>query len=91
MPMNVELTPELKQLIEEKVKSGRYDSATEVVQEALRLLEQRDTGRTDFRDGIRRQIEEGWQSARRGELVDLDEVFDRIDAELALAERSTPG
>src|ERR1035441_1064938 len=30
---------------------------------------------------VRRQIEEGWQSARRGELVDGDEVFDRVDAE----------
>jgi antitoxin ParD1/3/4 len=89
--MNVELTPELTQLIEGKVKSGRYRSATEVLQEALRLLEQRDTGRASSRNEVRSQIEEGWQSARRGELVDLDEVFDRIDAELALAERSTPG
>jgi hypothetical protein len=35
---------------------------------------------------IRRQIEEGWQSARRGELVD-GEVFDRVDAELEALER----
>ena len=37
---------------------------------------------------IRRQIEEGWQSVRRGELVDGDEVFDRVDAELDAIERS---
>jgi predicted transcriptional regulator len=37
---------------------------------------------------VRRQIEEGWQSARRGELVDGDEVFDRVDAELEALERS---
>ena len=37
---------------------------------------------------VRRQIEEGWQSDRRGELVDGDEVFDRVDAELEALERS---
>jgi predicted transcriptional regulator len=40
------------------------------------------------KDEIREQIEEGWQTAKRGELVDGDEVFDRIDAELELMERS---
>ena len=40
--MNVHLTPELEQLVQGKVKSGRYNSASEVVREALRLLEQRD-------------------------------------------------
>ena len=35
------------------------------------------------KDEIGEQIEEGWQSAKRGELVDGDEIFDRIDAELA--------
>ena len=37
---------------------------------------------------IRELIEEGWQSAKRGELVDGDEVFDRIDAELEALERA---
>jgi predicted transcriptional regulator len=40
------------------------------------------------RTEIRRQIEEGWQSAKLGELVDGDEVFDRVDAELEALERS---
>jgi predicted transcriptional regulator len=42
------------------------------------------------KDEIRRQIEEGWQSARRGEFVDGDGVFDRVDAELEALERSAP-
>lgn len=70
------------------MKSGRYNSASEVVREALRLLEQRDEVFTLRKDEIRRQIEEGWQSAGRGELVDGDEVFDRVDAELEALERS---
>ncbi|GAA6622637.1 type II toxin-antitoxin system ParD family antitoxin [Scytonema sp. NUACC26] len=40
--MNVSLTPELEQFVREKVKIGRYPSASEVVREALRLLEERD-------------------------------------------------
>ena len=86
--MNVHLTPELEQLVQNRVKSGRYNSASEVVREALRLLEQRDEVFTLRKDEIRKQIEEGWHSARRGELVDGDEVFDRVDAELMALERS---
>ena len=38
--MNVSLTPELERFVQEKVHSGRYTSASEVVREALRLLEE---------------------------------------------------
>ena len=88
--MNVHLTPELEQLVQSKVKSGRYNSASEVVREALRLLEQRDEVFTLRKDEIRKQIEEGWQSAKRGEIVDGDDVFDRIDAEFEALDRTTP-
>jgi antitoxin ParD1/3/4 len=40
--MNVYLTEELEKLVRDKVSSGRYNSASEVVREALRLLEKRD-------------------------------------------------
>lgn len=88
--MNVHLTPELEQLVQSRMESGRYGSASEVVGEALHLLEQRDEVLTLRRDEFRNQIEEGWQSARRGEFVDGDSVFDRIDGELGAMERSVP-
>ena len=40
--MNVSLTPELEQFVSAKVESGRYNSASEVVREALRLLEEQE-------------------------------------------------
>jgi putative addiction module CopG family antidote len=40
--MNVSLTPDLESLIREKVESGRYNDASEVVREGLRLLDERD-------------------------------------------------
>jgi antitoxin ParD1/3/4 len=43
--MNVSLTPELEKFVSTKVESGRYNSASEVVREALRLLEEHDSAR----------------------------------------------
>ena len=40
--MNVSLTPELEEFVSTKVNTGRYNSASEVVREALRLLEEND-------------------------------------------------
>jgi antitoxin ParD1/3/4 len=60
--MNVSLTPELEALIDEKVKSGMYQSASEVVREALRLLRQRDQARQELRREVAigmRQVEAG--------------------------------
>ena len=44
--MNVSLTPELENFVSAKVQSGRYNSASEVVREALRLLEEYDSARS---------------------------------------------
>ena len=44
--MNVSLTPELEKFVAGKVASGRYNSASEVMREALRLLEEHDQART---------------------------------------------
>jgi antitoxin ParD1/3/4 len=52
--MNVSLTPELEQLVHEKVQSGMYLSASEVVREALRLLKERDNLRELRTEGLRK-------------------------------------
>lgn len=44
--MNVSLTPELEKFVSGKVASGLYNSASEVVREALRLLEEHDRARS---------------------------------------------
>jgi antitoxin ParD1/3/4 len=71
---NIALTPHLEQFVQAKVKSGRYQSASEVVREGLRLLEERDVER------IRQEIEVGWQQSERGEVVDGPSVFAEIRA-----------
>jgi len=40
--MNVSLTPELDKFVEERVKAGRYRSASEVIREGLRLLAEKE-------------------------------------------------
>ena len=41
MTLNVNLTPELEAMVRDKVATGLYSSASEVVREALRLMEER--------------------------------------------------
>ena len=76
--MNVSLTPELEKFVDRKVESGLYNNASEVVREGLRLLKEHDEIRLKWRE----QIERGWLQAQRGELVDGNEVFDRLDKRL---------
>jgi antitoxin ParD1/3/4 len=56
--MNVSLTPELEKLVAERVASGHYASASEVVREALRLLHERDRLRHDIGVGLE-QLDHG--------------------------------
>jgi antitoxin ParD1/3/4 len=79
--MNVSLTPDLENLIREKVDSGLYASASEVVREALRLMVEHDKRMkiTAMRDAA---IAEGIAAADRGDKVELTrEVWDQIMAE----------
>jgi antitoxin ParD1/3/4 len=79
--MNVHLTPELETLVQSKVKSGRYNSASEVVREALRLFEQRDRIQKLQLREIRRKIDQGWASLERGEGIDGEEFFKSLERE----------
>jgi antitoxin ParD1/3/4 len=68
--MNVSLTPELERLVQEKVASGLYNSASEVVREALRLLRDHDELRRIRLEELRKEIAIGIEAADRGELID---------------------
>jgi antitoxin ParD1/3/4 len=70
--VNVSLTPELEKLIHNKVETGMYLSASEVVREALRLLEERDKRQALKFEEIRKEIQVGIDQADRGEVAPLD-------------------
>ena len=72
--MNVSLTPELEELIAQKVQSGRYTSASEVIREALRLLEEHDEIRQKRLAAIREKIDRGLEQLDNGEGIPDDQV-----------------
>ena len=65
--MNVSLTPELAKFVNDKLKSGLYQTASEVVREALRLLEERDRLYQARLEDLRREVGRGLDQLDRGE------------------------
>ena len=75
---NISLTPELNAFVASRVASGRYQSASEVVREALRLLEERDATRVRTLADLRREVAIGLAQAKAGRLTDGEAVFERV-------------
>lgn len=76
--MNVNLTPELEKLVQEKVSSGLYNNQSEVVREALRLLVEQDRLREAHLVKLRTALAVGLEQAARGELLDGPEVVEEM-------------
>ncbi|HEY9755112.1 MAG TPA: type II toxin-antitoxin system ParD family antitoxin [Oculatellaceae cyanobacterium] len=76
--MNVSLSPELERLVEEKVKSGMYNSASEVIRAGLRLLQEQDELRQMRLRELQRDLKKGLDQIERGEVVEGDEVFQEL-------------
>lgn len=72
MTINVSLTPQLEELVRAKVTSGRYNSASEVVREALRLMNTYEQLRADALNKLRADVEAGWQQVEEGKVSDFD-------------------
>ena len=62
MGMNVNLTPQLEEMVRAKVASGMYTSASEVVREALRLMDEHDRLRAAKLDQLREDVRQGLAS-----------------------------
>lgn len=80
--MNINLTPDLENLVRSKVESGLFNSASEVVRAALRLLVQEDERREAALSALRAEVAEGVTQAKRGEFVDGEKVMEEIRAYL---------
>ena len=62
MGMNVNLTPQLEEMVRSRVASGMYTSASEVVREALRLMDEQDRLRAVKLEQLRKDIRQGLAS-----------------------------
>ena len=76
--MNVSLTPELEDFVSTKVQSGRYNSASEVVREAQRLLEGHDQARASRLAEFNAEIGRRLAALDRGDTVQPTEARSRL-------------
>jgi antitoxin ParD1/3/4 len=70
--MNVSLTPELEQFVNRKVESGKYQTASEVIRDGLRLLLEREELHQKKLDALRREIAIGIEQADQGKVAPLN-------------------
>lgn len=66
--LHISLTDQLEEFTREKVKSGLYGNASEVVRESLRLMIHRDRDM----EKVRESIAEGFQQVRDGNYVEIN-------------------
>jgi antitoxin ParD1/3/4 len=85
--MNVSLTRQLQGFIEKKVRTGRYQTASEVVREGLRLIEDRDTQRALQLRRLREEIQVGLDQIEKGQVAPLDVKKIKAEGRKRLAAR----
>jgi antitoxin ParD1/3/4 len=73
--MNISLTADLEKFVQQKVASGLYTSASEVVREGLRLLAEREEYKEARLADLRREIDLGLADARAGLFRDGETVM----------------
>ena len=78
--MNVSLTRELESWVDERVRSGRYASASEVIREALRLLEEQELAKKERLAKIRQKIDRGLDQLNQGRGVHPEDARSQLRA-----------
>ena len=85
--MNVSLTKELENFINELVSSGMYFSASEVVRDGLRLLKEQEQIKKIRYEELRTEIIKGYEQSQRGESKPLDIEAIKIEGERRLGKK----
>lgn len=76
--MHISLTPVLEKMIQDKVDSGLYSSASEVIREALRLLYEREEYQQKRISELQREIQIGLNDAETGRVIDGETAMNRL-------------
>jgi antitoxin ParD1/3/4 len=76
MPSSVDLGPQLERLVAKLVKSGRYNSRSEILREGVRLVQEREAKLASLDAAIARGIAD----AEAGRVKPASKVFDRLEA-----------
>ncbi|MBN9344385.1 MAG: hypothetical protein BGO76_08490 [Caedibacter sp. 38-128] len=78
--MNISLNPNLEEFINQKVQQGYYNSASEVVRDALRLLIEKDTLFKQQIQKLNQEIELGLNQLSEGQSIEGEKVFKELKA-----------
>jgi antitoxin ParD1/3/4 len=83
------IPPDVQKLIDEQVRSGKYETAEDVVTAAMMSLSQQQSiaelsaqELEAIYPGIREKLSDGLEAARAGRLVDGEEFFTQLEREL---------
>ena len=85
--MNVSLTPTLERYVRSKVESGGYESASEVVRESLRALQEKERGEQHFWTVVGKKIAEARADQAAGRVIDGEAAMASILAEIDTPDR----
>ena len=81
--MNITLRYEQEQFIQAQIKKGRYQTAEQVISEALKVLEEFNRQRDEIRlEELRQKIAVGTEQIKKGQVSDGEEVFARLEEKL---------
>lgn len=78
--MNISLNPNLEKFIHQKIQEGYYNSASEVVRDALRLFIEKETLFKQQVDKLNQDIALGLSQLAEGEGIEGKKVFNEIKA-----------
>ena len=76
------------EFVAKMLRSGLYQSQSEILREGLRLLKEREDSKKVLLEGLRREIARGAEQADRGDLVDGRQAFARIRGKSAARKRT---
>jgi len=77
--MTIHIRPELKELIKQDIQRGAYRTVDEYVEHAVFMLHEQEAWLADHQSEIAARIEAGYAAARRGELIDPDQVRSALE------------
>jgi antitoxin ParD1/3/4 len=76
--MNIQLKPEQEKFIQDKIASGEYSNADDVITEAFKLLKIRERKLKE----LQAKIAVGTEQIANGQLTDGEQVFDRLQEKI---------
>ena len=88
--MTITLKPEQEKFIQEKLKSGRYQTVDEVVIEAFRLLEERDRHYEKWVEETRKKVAIGLEQLDRGEGIEGEIAIARLKEKIRASREAQP-